>query len=278
MLKKCTIVALLFLTIVACKNNKTPQSAHNNPLMQASDLPLEAPPFDKIKADDFQQAFDSGMKKQLEEIDKIVRDTANPTFENTLVAMEKSGQLLSRVQHAFGILTSANTNPELQKIEEKVSPELAAHFDAIYLNTDLFERVKTIYENRKNLGLDAESLRLTAYYYHHFIRAGAALSDDEKEELKKLNKKAAELSTRFSNRLLAATKAGALTVEDTALLAGLSEGELKTAAQNAENRNLSDKWLLTLQNTTQQPFFQDLDNREVRIKLFQHSWTRAEKG
>ncbi len=279
MLKKASIAALVVLSMAACNNgNNKNTTQHENPLMKASTLPFEAPPFDKIKAADFVPAFDSAMKIHLTEIEKIADDTAAPTFENTLVAMEKSGQMLGRVQRVFGILTSANTNPELQKAEEEVSPELAAHFDAIYLNPKLFERVKAIYDKRESLGLDPESLKLTEYYYNNFVRAGANLSDENKAKLKELNKKAAKLSTQFTNKLLAATKAGALIVEDTASLNGLSDGQLKAAKQDADNRNLSDKWLLPLQNTTQQPLLQSLNNRETRIRLFQHSWDRAEKG
>ncbi len=279
MLKNAGIAVLALLAMASCNKGGNKDSTHHeNPLMTSSTLPFEAPAFDKIKTSDFVPAFDSAMKIHLKEIERIANDTAVPTFENTLVAMEKSGQMLERVQQVFGILTSANTNPELQKAEEDVSPRLAAHFDAIYLNARLFQRVKTIYEKRERLGLDSESLKLSEYYYNHFIRAGANLSDEDKARLKELNKKAAKLSTQFTNKLLAATKAGALIVDDTAVLEGLSVGQLKTAKQNATDRGLPDRWVLPLQNTTQQPLLQSLDNRETRIRLFQHSWTRAEKG
>ncbi len=279
MFRKTGMVVMALLVLAACKNNKNAKdSAQENPFMQPSQLSFEAPPFDKIKTSDFMPAFQQGMEKHLKEIEKIAGDTAAPTFENTLVAMEKSGQLLSRVEQVFGLLTSANTNPELQEIQEKISPQLSAHYDAIYLNSKLFERIKTIYKKRESLDLDSESLRLTAYYYNRFVRAGANLSEADKAKLKTINKKLASLSTEFTNKLLAATKAGALVVDDTALLSGLSQGQLKTAKQNAESREIADKWVISLQNTTQQPLLQNLNNRETRIKLFQHSWTRAEKG
>jgi peptidyl-dipeptidase Dcp len=276
MLKKTTISVLLLFVFVSCKDNKTAQKT--NPLMQKSTLPFQAPPFDKIKPSDFLPAFKKGMEKQRKEVKKIAVDTAAPTFQNTFVALEKSGQMLTRVRQDFGILTSADTNPELQDIQQKVSPELAAHFDAIYLNPKLFQRVKTIYENRKNVGLDHESQRLVKYYYKKFVRAGADLPEKDKAKLKKLNEKAASLSTQFTNKLLAATKDGALVVDDTTKLRGLSENQIKAARQDAENRDLSDKWIIPLQNTTQQPDLAELKNREVRKKLFEHSWNRAEKS
>ncbi len=276
MLNKITISVLLLFVFVSCKDNKTAQKT--NPLMQKSELPFQAPPFDKIKPSDFLPAFKKGMKKQRKEVKEIAGDTAAPTFQNTFVALEKSGQMLTRVQQDFGILTSADTNPELQNIQQKVSPELAAHFDAIYLNSKLFERVKTIYENRKDLGLDHESQRLIKYYYKKFVRAGADLPEKDKAKLKKLNEKAASLNTQFTNKLLAATKDGALVVDDTTKLRGLSENQIKAASQSAENRGLSNKWVIPLQNTTQQPDLAALENRKIREKLFEHSWNRAEKS
>jgi peptidyl-dipeptidase Dcp len=276
MLKKITTAVLLLFVFVSCQDNTTTQDG--NPLMQKSTLPFQAPPFDQIQASDFLPAFKRGMKEQIREVQKIANDTTDPTFQNTLVALEKSGQLLTRVQHDFNILTSSNTNSKLQKVQKKVSPKLAAHHDAIYLNSKLFQRVKEVYNHRKDLDLDPESKRLTEYYYKKFVRAGANLSDEDKSKLKKLNEKAASLSTKFTNQLLAATKDGALVVDDTTKLRGLSENELKAAKQNADNRDLSGKWVIPLQNTTQQPDLAELKNRKVRKELFEHSWNRAEKS
>ena len=271
MFKKAGILALTLLVFAAC------EMSNKNPLMNESTLPFEAPPFDQIEASDFMPAFKKGMSKQLKEVDSIANNSENPTFENTLVALEKSGQLLTRVQHSFGILTSANINSKLKEVRQKVSPKLAEHHDAIFLNDKLFERVKTIYNERKELGLDDESKRLVEYYYQQFERAGANLSEEDKEKLKELNKKEASLSTQFENKLLEATKDGALVVEDTGLLSGLSENKIKSAKKNAESRELSDKWVIPLQNTTQQPSLDDLNNRETRRELFENSWNRAEQ-
>ena len=278
MLKETSIVALTILTLIGCRSSDHKQPDRTNPLMQSSTLPYGAPPFDKISNGDFLPAFKAGMKAQLSEIDSIAHNPAAPTVANTLAAMEKSGQLLDRVRQAFDVLTSANTNDTLQEIEEKISPQLAVHSDAIYLNAPLFNRVKALYDQRKELSLDSESLRLVGYYYDRFVRAGANLSDSDKVQLKTLNKEEALLRTRFTNKLLAVTKGGALVLDDTARLSGLSQGQLKTARQNAANRHLSDRWVLTLQNTTQQPLLQSLNKRDSRLQLFAHSWKRAEQG
>lgn len=256
------------------KNNKTP----SNPFFTASSLSYQAPPFDKIKDSDFEPALAEGMKVQMEEIYKIINNPAAPAFENTLVAMEKSGQLLTRVNNVFNLLTGANTNPVLQKIQEETAPRLAAHQDAIYLNSKLFSRIEKIYNNRNRLKIDAESNRLIEYTYQQFLLAGAKLSDADKARLKKLNEEEAALGAKFTNQLLAAAKAGALVVNDPAQLAGLSKENLDAFAQKAKGSQLNGKWTVPLQNTTQQPVLQSLTNRSARQKLFEASWNRAEKS
>lgn len=249
-----------------------------NPLMHVSTLPFHAPPFNKIKDSDFQPAIESGMRQQLAVINAIANSSAPPTFQNTLVAMEKSGQPLNRVMMVFNLLTSADTNPTLQKVQEEEAPKLAAHHDAIFLNKKLFARVKTIYDERDKLKLDPESMRLINYYYKKFVHAGANLSDADKTKLKQLNQEAATLSAQFVNKLLAATKAGALVVSDKSKLAGLTDAQIAAAADAAKSRGLAGKWVITLQNTTQQPDLSELKNRDVRKELFENSWNRAEKG
>lgn len=253
-------------------------SAHTNPLLHASTLPFQAPPFDKIKSSDFKPAIESGMRQQLAVVNAIANNSAPPTFQNTLVALEKSGQPLDRALMVFGLLTSANTNPTLQKIQEEEAPRLAAHHDAIYLNKKLFDRVKTIYNDRDKLKLDPESKRLVTYYYNQFVHAGANLSDADKAKLEKLNQQAATLSAQYVNKVLAATKAGALVVSDKSKLAGLTDAQITAAADAAKSRGLKGKWVIPLQNTTQQPDLSQLENRTVRKELFEDSWNRAEKG
>jgi peptidyl-dipeptidase Dcp len=255
-----------------------PAPAPTNPLLAPSPLPFEAPPFDKITDGDFGPALEQGMKEQLAEVMKIAENPAPPTFENTLVALERSGQLLTRVYLVFNGLSSANTSPALQQLQEDVAPKLAALRDALFLNPKLFGRVEAIYNKRAELHLDPESLRLVEYDYEQFVHAGARLSDADKATLKQLNERDAALSARFANQLLAAAKAGALVTDDAAALAGLGPGELDAAVQAAKARGLEGKWLIPLQNTTQQPALSSLKDRATRKELFMNSWLRAERG
>lgn len=275
------LFSIAMASIISSCNNKeaaTDRKDGDNPLLHASTLPYQAPEFDKIKDSDFEPAIMQGMKEQQAEMQKIADNPEAPTFENTLVAMEKSGQLLNRVYLTFNVLTGANTNDALQKVQEAVAPKLAAHQDAIYLNDKLFKRVDAIFQKRNELDLDPESLRLVEYYHQQFEIAGANLSEENKAKLKKLNEEDATLSTKFTNQLLAAAKKGALIVSDKNELAGLSQGDLDAAAQSAKESKLDGKWMFPLQNTTQQPLLQSLSNRETRRKLFEASWNRAEQG
>ena len=260
-----------------------PVAAHKNlnvvnPFFTKSTLAYQAPAFDKIKNADFKAALEAGMKEQLATILKIANNPLPATFDNTLVAMEKSNELLERVDNIFNLLTGANTNPELQKLDQEIAPLQAAHTDAIYLNTNLFKRISKLYATRNSLKLAGESNRLIEFYYQKFKLAGAKLSDDDKAKLKILNEQEASLSAKFTNQLLAASKAGALIVDSVAALAGLSSAEIAAAARDAKAKGFENKWLISLQNTTQQPALQSLTNRATRQKLFEASWSRSEKN
>lgn len=249
-----------------------------NPFFATSQLPFQAPRFDVISESDYAPAIAAGIQQKLAEVEKIANNPAEPTFDNTFVALEKSGALLTRTMSVFGAMTSANTSDALQKLDEETSPKLAALDDAIMLNSKLFARIKAIYDRRDSLNVDPESLRLVEVTYKNYVLAGANLSDADKTQLKALNQEAATLSTQFTNKLLAASKNGALAIGDKTLLAGLSEGELAAAAQAASERKLDKQWLLVLQNTTQQPDLQNLQDRDTRQKLFDASINRAEKN
>lgn len=250
----------------------------DNPFLKPSPLEYQAPQFNLYKDSDYKPAILEGIRQKLAEVDKIANDTAPPTFENTYVALEKSGVMLQRVQNVFGAMTGANTNDTLQKIDEDTSPKLAAMDDSIHLNSKLFARLKAVYDQRSSLKVSAESQRLIDVTFKDFELAGANLSDADKDKLKALNQQAATLSTQCTNKLLAATKAGGLTVKDKAQLSGLSDAELSAAAQAAKDRKLDNAWLLVLQNTTQQPLLQSLDDRDTRKALYEASINRAEKG
>jgi peptidyl-dipeptidase Dcp len=255
----------------------TPAFGPDNPFYAPSTLPFHAPPFDKIKDSDYQPAIEAGMAQQIKEAEAIANDPAPPTFENTLVALEKSGRLLDRVMSVFSAVTGANTDPELQKVQAIEAPKLAATQDAIYLNPKLFARIKAVYDQRATLHLDPESLRLVEWQYDEFVHNGAALSDSDKAKLKKLNEEASTLSNDFIVKLLAATKAAAYSTTDKAALAGLNPAQLAAAAQAAEQRK-QQGWVLPLQNTTQQPDLTYLQNRDTRKALFEDSWDRAERN
>lgn len=249
-------------------------SLSSNPFMKKSKLQYEAPEFDKIKNEHFKPAFEYGLKQHEAEIIKIANNPAAPTFENTIVALEKSGEVLRRAQIVFSNLTSANTNPTLQALDEEYAPIFAAHSDKLYLNENLYKRIQSIKED----GLDSESKRLVQYYKQNFEIAGANLSAADKEKLKQLNQELASLSTQYSNKLLEARKQGGVFFSDAKELDGLSADEIAAAASDAKTAGQPGKYLLALQNTTQQPLLQNLKNRTTREKLFKASWTRAEKG
>ncbi|MEP6484540.1 MAG: M3 family metallopeptidase [Rudaea sp.] len=250
--------------------------ARENPFLTESPLPFQAPDFTQIKDADFQPALEEGMKIQIGEVQKIAEQSEAPTFDNTIVAMEKTGRTLTRVSKVFFALSQSNTNDTLQKVQQDESPKLAAHRDAIFLNAKLFARVKALYDQRDALGLDAESKHLLERYYKNFVRSGAQLGESDQNKLKELNKELSSLSTAFKKKNLGAVKAAALTFDSADDLAGLSEADIAAAAEAAKSRKLDGKWLLTLQNTTQQPAQSSLTNRATRQKLFQASINRAE--
>lgn len=249
----------------------------SNPFYAASTLPFQAPPFDKIRDEDYQPAIEAGMAEQKREMQAIANDPAAPTFENTLVAMERSGRLFHRAMAAFSAVSGANTNALLQRVKAEEAPKLAAHDDSIYLDAKLLARVAAVYKERALLKLDAESLRLLEVTYDEFVHSGAKLSEADKAELKRLNGEASTLSDSFTTKLLAATKDGAYSTADKAALEGLTEAQIASAGELARARK-RDGYLMPLQNTTQQPALTLLRNRATRQALFDRSWTRTGHG
>ena len=255
-----------------------PALASDNPFAEPSPLPFGAPPFDRIRDEHFGPAIDEGIRRHLAEVEAIANQDASPTFENTIAALELSGQLLARVVRVFDAITSANTNEFLQEVQAQTAPRRAAHYDAIYLDDALFARVDTIYRQRAALGLTPEQRYLVERYHEEFVRAGARLSAADKTRLRALNEEESTLTTEFQNRLLAATKAGAVVIEDPSELSGLREAEIAAAAEAARERRLERGWILPLQNTTQQPALQSLRRRDVRRRVYEASVHRADRG
>ena len=249
-----------------------------NPFAQPSPLPFQAPPFDKIKDSDYQPAIEEGMRRQLAEVDSIADNPDAPTFANTIEALERSGVMLGRVQRVFFGMVSSNTNPMIQKVQSEEAPRLAAHRDAIYLNAKLFARVKAVYDERARLKLAPDADYLVERYYRDFVRAGALLSDTEKTKMRALNEEQARLSDQFRNKVLADTNACALVIGDEAELAGLPRADIAAAAEAATRLGPAGKWVITLQNTTQQPAQTYLKDRGVRERLFNASSKRGHHG
>ena len=291
MSRTVVLAAAISLALAACSGKEStpvsdaqktpaqqPAEASTNPLLSASTLPFQAPPFDKIKDSDYLPAFEEGMRQHLADVRRIADSSEPATFDNTIVAMERSGETLTRVSRIFFGLVQADTNDARQKVQEEVAPKLAEHQDEINLDPKLFARIKTIYDQRDALGLDPVQKRLVERDYQEFVRAGAQLNDADKASLRKLNVEETTLATQFHTRLVAATAAGAVVVDDKAKLAGLDEDAINTAAADAKARNLDGKYLLPLQNTTQQPVLGSLSDREQRAAVLKASETRAEKG
>jgi len=254
------------------------QPAATNPFFSASPLPYQAPRFDVIRETDYAPAIEEGMKRQLAEIATIADNPEPPTFANTLEAIERSGDLLTRVTKVFMNLAQSNTSPGIQKIKAEEAPRLAAHQDAIFLNAKLYARVRALYEKRDELKLDPESRYLLERYHLLFIRAGAELSEPDKAKVRALNEEESRLKTQFSERLLADTNASAVVIDRKEELRGLSEGDVAAAAAAAKEAGLPGKWVLALQNTTQQPALGSLQSRSVRERLFRASTLRGNHG
>jgi peptidyl-dipeptidase Dcp len=244
-----------------------------NPLMVESTLPYHAPPFDKIRPEHFLPAFEKGMEEHSQEIEAIANNPEPPTFDNTLVAMEKSGRLLSRVANVFFNLTGTISNEDIRRIEAEVSPKLSQHQDAIMLNEKLFNRVKTVYEHRDTLE-DPEARRLVEVVYENFVRAGAQLGEKDKNRIRELNTELSRLTTEFSQNLLKATEQNAVLVKDKGELDGLSDDEIANLAAAAKAAG-KDGYLIALNNTTRHPLLRKLKNRALRERLFKASAGRA---
>ncbi len=247
----------------------------SNPFFAPSALYLQAPPFDKITDADYQPAMIEGMRQQKAEIRKIADNPAAPTFDNTIVAMERSGAMLSRTRRAFNIATGTNVNDFLQKVQAEMAPKLAQHSDSITLDAPLFARIHALYEKRDSLGLDPVSKRLLERYHLDFVRAGAQLAGKDQDTLRALNEEESKLTTQFTERLLKATQAGAVVVDSAAELAGLSQSDIDNAAVAAKSRGLQGKWVIPLVNTTGQPSEASLTNRALRERIYRASIARG---
>lgn len=250
----------------------------SNPFFTKSPLYMQYPQFDKIEDSHYKPAFERGMQEHLLEIDAIVNQEEAPTLDNTLIPMEKSGQLLNRVARVFFSMTSANTNDTLEEIRSEMAPKLSAHNDQILLNEKLFARVQAIYDARDDVELDSESYRLIERVYTDFVRAGAQLSAEEKEKIKAINSELATLQTAFSQNVLNEVNASAVVVETREELTGMSDTKIEAAAQAAKAKDMEGKYLLALLNTSQQPPLASLEDRALRQRIMESSLARGSRG
>ncbi len=253
-------------------------SNNENPFYSESDLYMKFPPFDKIKNEHYLPAFEKGIKEHIIEIETIANNDQDPTFNNTIIAMETSGQLLDRVSTVFFSLTSAHTNDDMEKIRSEMAPKLSAHSDQILLNGPLFNRISQLYDQRYKLGLDSEGIRLIEKYYIDFVRSGAKLSSEEKEKLKSINGEIAVLQTNFSQNILKEVNALAVVVDSRDELDGLTDSAIEAAANEANSRGLDGKYVIALKNTSGQPSMSSLTNRDLREKIHKTSLSRGSRG
>src|SRR5438445_1097184 len=250
----------------------------DNPLLKESALPYHYPPFDKIKDAHFVPAIQAGMREQLKEVDVVANNSEKPTFDNIIVALERTGRLLDRAERTFSNLNACNTNPTLQKIETEIAPQLSAHRDAIHLNGKLFARIHELHDNPDNLGLDPESAYLLERYYKDFVRAGAKLSDTDKEKLKKINTELATLQTQFEQNVLKEKNASSVVVDRKEDLAGLSDNQMASVTVAAKAEHKDGKFVIQLQNTIGQPLLGSLQSRQLRERIMRTSFARNSKG
>lgn len=270
--------AVTALAGTAAAQGTTVTMAADSPFAHPSPLPFGLPPFNRIHDSDYLPAFEAGMRAQLAEVASIARDPRAPTFDSTIVALERSGQLLQRVERTFSNLNSCNTDPQMQRVDTEMAPRLAAHEDAILLNADLWRRVDTLYHERADLHLDPESLELLTRYHVRFVRAGAQLSEADKARLRQLNERISSLMTRFKQNVLKATVEGAVVVDEVSELEGLTPVQIGAAKAAAERRGLEGKWLIALQNTTDQPLLANLTDRALRKRIYEASVRRGLTG
>lgn len=276
-MKKLIVMLSTVGLLSACAGGSSSEgSGSANPLLTGSTLELEAPDFSKIKPEHFRPAFEEGMRQQLAEIDSIVGNAEAPTFENTLVALQRTGQLLTRTSRTFYGLAGAESNDDIRQIEKEVAPLLSAHSDAISLNEGLFERIKAVYNSEH--GLTGEDLRLLTVVYDNFVRQGANLNETDKTRLKAINGQLASLANEFGNRVKDATTAAGILVDSEEELAGLSAESLAQAKADADKAGHSGKYLLNITNTTRSAYLNELDNRELRRRLLEASLNRSEQG
>lgn len=273
MFKRLTLMTAMTVAVIGGM-----AAERNNPFLEPYNTPYNIPPFDRITTADYMPALEEGLKIYRGEIDAIANQKATPTFDNTILAMEKSGELTTRVMGVLMSLSEADSNPELQKVADEAMLLYGSTVDNVMMNDKLFERVKYLYDNRAKFGLSGPRRRAVEKSYRDFTRNGALLSAADKEELKKLNNRLTELYSKFNSNLLKATNSYQLVVDDPAMLSGLPESTIALAADEAKQRGLDGKWVFTLHAPSRLPVLQFADNRDLRRQIYEAYTTQASSG
>ena len=266
--------------MVACnqKEEAKPEAAQDNPFFVEYDTPYGVPPFDRIKIEHYLPAFKKGIEEKSAEIKAIADNTESPTFENTVVALDNSGELLRKVNGVFSNLNSSMTNEEMQNIAQETTPMISKLYDDIYLNEELFQRIKELYENRDNLELNSEQMKLLKDVYKSFVRSGANLNEEDKARLREINEKISMLTLKFGENVLKETNKFELVIENEADLSGLPESVRKAAAETAKEKNMDGKWVFTIQKPSLLPFLQYSEKRDLREKMLKAYINQGDNG
>ena len=272
------MIALSIITLASCTHSEKQPETVQNPFLTEYQTPFKVVPFDQIKTEHYMPAFEAGMKEQLQEIDKIVNNPETPTFQNTILPYDKSGETLSRVSGVFFNILECNSDDELLALAEEVMPMLSKHGDAIAMNPKLFERIDYVYQHRNEMGLDDQQIRVVEKYHEDFVRSGAALDADKQVELSQINEQLSTLSLQFGNNLLKENSGYKLVIDNEADLAGLPQASIDAAAQQAKEDGMEGKWVFTLSKPSLIPFLQYADNRELRKQMYTAYYNRGDNG
>lgn len=274
--KLIPMIALSVIVMASCGHNNKQESP--NPFLSEYQTPFKVVPFDQIKTEHYMPAFEAGMKEQLEEIDAIVNNEETPTFQNTILPYDKSGETLSRVSSVFFNILECNSDDELLALAEEVMPMLSKHGDAIAMNPKLFERIDYVYQHRNEMGLDDQQIRVVEKYHDDFVRSGAALDAEKQAELSQINEQLSTLSLQFGNNLLKENGGYKLVIEDEKDLAGLPQSSIEAAAAQAKEDGMEGKWVFTLSKPSLIPFLQYADNRKLRKQMYTAYYNRGDNG
>ena len=278
--KLINMIALSMITLASCTSNNEPktEAEPKNPFLTEYTTPFQVPPFDQIKNEHYLPAFEAGMKEQLAEVEAIVSNAETPTFQNTILPFDKSGETLDRVSNVFFNLNECLTNDEMIKIAETVLPLLSKHSDSIMMNPKLFERIDYVYQHRNEMGLDDQQIRVVEKYEQDFVRNGAALPADKQEELSKINEQLSTLSLQFGNNLLKENAGFKLVIENEADLAGLPQTSIDAAAEQAKAEGMEGKWVFTLSKPSLIPFLQFSERRDLREQMYKAYYNRGDNN